>query len=126
MKDIALLKWIGANSFRTSHYPYCEEMLDLCDREGILIIDEAPAVGLHSQFSATGMIDASGKHEGTWEYMKTGEHHRDVIREMVARDKNHPCVILWSVANEPASEEEGAKEYFEPLLNLVRSEITQR
>ena len=125
VKDIALLKWIGANSFRTSHYPYCEEMLDLCDREGILIIDEAPAVGLHSQFSATGMIDASGKHEGTWEYMKTGEHHRDVIREMVARDKNHPCVILWSVANEPASEEEGAKEYFEPLLNLVRSEDPQ-
>ena len=35
VKDIGLLKWIGANSFRTSHYPYCEEMLQLCDREGI-------------------------------------------------------------------------------------------
>ena len=125
VKDIALLKWIGANSFRTSHYPYSEEMLDLCDREGILIIDEAPAVGLHSHFSATGMLDASGDHKGTWEYMKTADHHQDVIRDMVARDKNHPCVILWSVANEPASEEEGAKEYFEPLLNLIRQEDPQ-
>ena len=125
VKDISLMKWQGANSFRTSHYPYSEEMLDLCDREGILIIDEAPAVGLHSHFSATGMLDASGDHKGTWEYMKTADHHQDVIRDMVARDKNHPCVILWSVANEPASEEEGAKEYFEPLLNLVRKEDPQ-
>ncbi|MDD3251327.1 MAG: beta-glucuronidase [Lachnospiraceae bacterium] len=118
VKDIALLKWIGANSFRTSHYPYCEEMMQLCDREGILIIDEAPAVGLHSNFSATGML--GGTATGTWELLKTAEHHRQVLREMVARDKNHPCVILWSVANEPASEEEGAKEYFAPLIELVK------
>lgn len=118
VKDLGLLKWIGANSFRTSHYPYCEEMLQLCDREGILVIDEAPAVGLHTGFSATGML--GGTPEGTWTKLKTKEHHEDVLRDMVARDKNHPCVIIWSVANEPASEEEGAKEYFEPLVKLVR------
>ena len=56
VKDIGLLKWIGANSFRTSHYPYCEEMLQLCDREGILVIDEAPAVGLNAGFTATGLL----------------------------------------------------------------------
>lgn len=118
VKDLGLLKWIGANSFRTSHYPYCEEMLQLCDREGILVIDEAPAVGLHTGFSATGML--GGTPDGTWKKLKTKEHHEDVLRDMVARDKNHPCVIIWSVANEPASEEEGAKEYFEPLVNLVK------
>ena len=118
VKDVGLLHWIGANSFRTSHYPYCEEMLDLCDREGILVIDEVPAVGLHTGFSATGMLSTCPN--GTWSYMQTGEHHRDVIREMIARDKNHPCVILWSVANEPASEEEGAREYFAPLVELAR------
>lgn len=118
VKDIALLKWMGANSFRTSHYPYCEEMLQLCDREGILLIDEAPAVGLHTGFSATGML--GGKSNKTWEILKTGDHHRQVLREMVERDKNHPSVILWSVANEPASEEEGAREYFAPLVDLVK------
>lgn len=118
VKDIGLLKWIGANSFRTSHYPYCEEMLQLCDREGILVIDEAPAVGLNAGFTATGLL--GGKPNGTWKLFKTAEHHRQVLRDMVQRDKNHPCVIIWSVANEPASQEDGAKEYFEPLLNLVR------
>ena len=44
--DINLMKEMGANSFRTSHYPYSEEMMRLCDREGIVVIDETPAVGL--------------------------------------------------------------------------------
>ena len=118
VKDIGLLKWIGANSFRTSHYPYCEEMLQLCDREGILVIDEAPAVGLNAGFTATGLL--GGNPNGTWKLFKTAEHHRQVLRDMVQRNKNHPSVIIWSVANEPASQEDGAKEYFEPLLNLVR------
>ena len=118
VKDIALLKWTGANSFRTSHYPYAEEMLQLCDREGILLIDEAPAVGLHTGFSATGMLGGTPKN--TWETLKTAEHHREVLKDMVERDKNHPSVIAWSVANEPASEEEGAREYFSPLVDLVK------
>ncbi len=46
MKDMNLLKWLGANSFRTSHYPYAEEMMDLCDKFGIVVVDETPAVGL--------------------------------------------------------------------------------
>jgi len=46
IKDFNLLKWINANSFRTSHYPYSEEWLDLADRLGILVIDEAPHVGI--------------------------------------------------------------------------------
>lgn len=118
VKDIALLKWIGANSFRTSHYPYSDEMLQLCDREGILIIDEVPAVGLHTGFTATGLL--GGTPNGTWTTLKTAEHHRQVLRDMIERDKNHPSVIIWSVANEPASEEDGAKEYFEPLMKLAK------
>ena len=47
MKDINMIKWLGANSFRTSHYPYSEELMDLCDQHGIVVIDESPAVGLH-------------------------------------------------------------------------------
>ncbi len=49
-KDLNLMKWQGANSFRTSHYPYSEEMMRLCDREGIVVIDETPAVGVNLKF----------------------------------------------------------------------------
>ena len=48
MKDVNLLLWLGANSFRTSHYPYAEELMDLCDKYGIVVVDEAPAVGLQT------------------------------------------------------------------------------
>lgn len=45
-KDVNLIKWLGANSFRTSHYPYAEELMEMCDQAGIVVIDECPAVGL--------------------------------------------------------------------------------
>jgi len=45
--DFELLSWIGANSFRTSHYPYAEAVLDHADRQGIVVIDETAAVGLN-------------------------------------------------------------------------------
>ena len=118
VKDISLLKWLGSNSFRTSHYPYCEEMMRLCDRMGILVIDETPAVGMHTTFTATGMrVDVVSP---TWSTLKTADHHAQVLRDLIARDRNHPCVIMWSIANEPASEEAGAHDYFAPLFSLVR------
>ncbi|MCX7029805.1 MAG: hypothetical protein NTU62_06745, partial [Spirochaetes bacterium] len=46
VKDCALMEWVGANSFRTTHYPYGETTMDLADRMGFLVIDETPAVGL--------------------------------------------------------------------------------
>ena len=124
-RDLGLLKWIGANSFRTSHYPNSEEMMQLCDRMGILVIDEAPAVGLNTGFTATGLL--GGDPNGTWKVLDTAEHHKEVMKELVKRNRNDPCVIAWSVANEPASQEEGAKEYFEPLVKVVKErDIQQR
>ncbi|AFH62622.1 beta-glucuronidase [Paenibacillus caseinilyticus] len=116
--DFRLMKWMGANSFRTAHYPYSEELMRLADREGLVVIDEVPAVGVHLNFSAT--LFGQKNRRNTWEHVGTFGHHQDVIRELVARDKNHPCVVMWSVANEPASEEEGAYAYFEPLVQLTR------
>lgn len=117
--DFNLMKWIGANSFRTAHYPYSEEMMRLADREGIVVIDETPAVGLHLNFGAT-LSGLGGGVRNTWENTDTKQAHEQVLRELIARDKNHPSVVMWSVANEPASEEEGALEYFAPLVNLTR------
>ena len=45
-RDYNLLKWVGANAYRTSHYPYAEEIMDMADQYGIMIIDECPAVDL--------------------------------------------------------------------------------
>ncbi|HEL0619873.1 beta-D-glucuronidase [Streptococcus equi subsp. zooepidemicus] len=119
LMDMNLLKELGANSFRTSHYPYSEEMMRLADRMGIMVVDEVPAVGLFQNFTAS--LDLSPKDNGTWAVMKTKEAHEQAIRELVKRDKNHPSVVMWVVANEPASHEEGAHEYFEPLIALYKA-----
>ncbi|MGL5415153.1 MAG: beta-glucuronidase [Clostridium sp.] len=119
IKDFNLMKWIGANSFRTSHYPYSEELMRLADREGIVIIDEVPAVGLHLNFMATNFGGDQPK-RNTWKEIKTYEAHEKVIEELIERDKNHPSVVMWSIANEPDSDSEGAKEYFEPLIKLAK------
>ncbi|QGQ44883.1 beta-glucuronidase [Metabacillus sediminilitoris] len=116
--DFNLMKWIGANSFRTAHYPYSEEIMRLADSEGIVVIDETPAVGVHLNFAAT--FFGGREFRNTWEHIGTYDHHCQVIKDLIARDKNHPSVVMWSIANEPASEEEGAREYFEPLVNLAK------
>ena len=120
-KDMSLMKWQGANSFRTSHYPYSEEMMRLCDEEGFVVIDETTAVGINLKFG--GGANFNGQPIGTFDKehgVKTQEHHKDVIRDLIKRDKNHACVVMWSIANEPDSSGEGAYEYFEPLYELAR------
>jgi beta-glucuronidase len=119
--DFSLMEWIGANSFRTSHYPYAEEFLDYADRHGIVVIDETAAVGLNLGIGG-------GFHGGVSEPAfsptmfngNTQAAHAQGVRELIARDKNHPSVVMWSIANEPESTEDGAREYFEPLVQLAR------
>ncbi|RRO16960.1 beta-glucuronidase [Saccharopolyspora rhizosphaerae] len=119
--DFALLDWIGANSLRTSHYPYAEEVLDHADRHGIVVIDETAAVGMNLGL-AGGIVNAETK--PTFSANTIGEvtqhAHLQAIRELVARDKNHPSVVLWSVANEPESDSAGSRAYFEPLFTETR------
>ena len=111
VKDVSLIHWLHANSFRTSHYPYAESMYDLCDREGIVVIDEVPAVGMSWAQYANPLV---------------GRRHREAIRGMIDRDKNHPCVVMWSIANEPGLDGDGdrpqrAYDYFHPLYELAHS-----
>lgn len=126
-KDMALMKWQGANSFRTSHYPYSEEMMRLCDEEGFVVIDETTAVGVNLTFG--GGANFGGEQVKTFDKergVQTREHHEQVIRELIKRDKNHACVVMWSIANEPDSAAEGAYEYFAPLYELARREDAQK
>ncbi len=119
--DFELLKWIGANSFRTSHYPYSEDVLDHADRQGIVLIDETAAVGLNMGLGG-GIFGGQGYQTFSPDTANdaTREVHAQAIRELIARDKNHPSVVLWSIANEPESDTEEAEKYFQPLFDVAR------
>lgn len=119
--DFQLMKWMGANSFRTSHYPYAEEVLEYADRHGIVVINETAAVGLNLTIVA-GLFG----HKPTPTFSpdtindQTQAVHAQAIRELIARDKNHPSVVMWTIANEPAASEPGVREYMEPLVKLTK------
>lgn len=85
VKDFGLLDWIGANSVRTSHYPYSEAFLDFADEQGILVIDEVFSVNL----------DFRQVSEATL------AQHKAAVQALIARDGHRPSVIAWSLANEP-------------------------
>lgn len=106
IKDYSLLRWVGANSFRTSHYPYCEEQLQLADRIGVLVISEAPAVSF--RFDDDDELDA-----------RLDQWRRD-LDALVARDRNHPSVIMWSVGNEPL-DREGDESVVAEMIDRVKA-----
>ncbi|HET6394615.1 MAG TPA: beta-glucuronidase [Blastococcus sp.] len=118
--DVALMGWIGANSFRTAHYPYAEEVLEYADRHGIVVIDETAAVGQNMGLAKVvlGRDHTTFSPETIDE--RSREAHAQAVRELVARDRNHPSVVLWSIANEPESHTEAAVDYFAPLFALTR------
>jgi beta-glucuronidase len=104
-KHFNLYGWLHGNSFRTSHYPYADEFYYMADRYGLAIIDESPAAGLNNVLCFSEV---------------TLEHHKQVITEMINRDKNHPSVLMWSLANEPLSSTKEASVYFSVLFNFTR------
>jgi beta-glucuronidase len=112
VRNFELLKWIGANSIRTSHYPYSEEIMSLADQYGILVIDEVPAVGM-GWWNDTFTEDRVNE--------TTMELHKDLLTRLVARDKNHPCVLMYSVANEAATHEARSRDYFVGVTNHART-----
>jgi beta-galactosidase len=72
---IRQLKQFGCNAYRASHNPMTPALLDICDREGILVIDENRLMGIN-------------------------EEHLRLLERMIKRDRNHPSIILWSDGNE--------------------------
>lgn len=109
VKDFQLMKWLGANSFRTSHYPYDESLYDMADREGFIVIDEIPSVGLF-------FYDKEKK------VMKRQQQCLQYLDEMISRDKNHPSIIMWCVANEPMPKNLGGGGLFTGVAKEGESE----
>ena len=107
-KDYGLMKEIGCNSFRTSHYPYSRSHLDFADENGFLVILETPAVGLRKGVERLDDPEII-------------EKVRKMTRETIQRDRNRPSVVMYSLFNEPDSD----REEFRTLLQAAKEEAAE-
>ncbi len=98
-RRLRLMKELGANAIRTSHNPPAPELLDICDRLGLLVKDEA-----FDEFTPPKNKWTTGWNNGLPSRFGYGEDFIQWamvdIRDMVRRDRNHPCIIMWSIGNE--------------------------
>ncbi|GAB2684116.1 beta-galactosidase GalB [Mucilaginibacter koreensis] len=86
-RQLQLLKAMGCNAIRTSHNPPAPELLDLCDRMGFIVMDEA--------------FDCWQKPKEKYDYhLYFKEWHRQDLVDQLLRDRNHPSVMMWSIGNE--------------------------
>lgn len=85
--QLQILKEMGCNGIRCSHNPPTPELLDLCDRMGFIVMDEA--------------FDMWGKRKSTYDYSSDfAEWYERDLTDLVKRDRNHPSVFMWSIGNE--------------------------
>ena len=89
-QDIKLMKQANINFLRTSHYPDREYLYELCDRWGIYVMDEA-----NQESHGYGYANKVMGEDPEWK-----DAHVDRAVSLVQRDKNHPCIIFWSLGNE--------------------------
>lgn len=94
---IKKLKEMGANAYRTSHNPTSPQLLDACDRLGMLVLDET-------------------------RLLSTGDEDRALFTQMIKRDRNHPSVVLWSIGNEELNQfTEYARKISRTMVDLVHA-----
>lgn len=86
-RQLEIMRDMGCNAIRTAHNPPAPELLDLCDKMGFLVMDEA--------------FDMWKKKKNSKDYhLNWTDWHRADLQDMVKRDRNHPSIILWSIGNE--------------------------
>lgn len=99
-RQLEILKGFGCNAIRTSHNPPAPELVEAADRLGFLVMDEA--------FDCWTRTKRGGDYSSLYK-----EWHEKDLEMLVKRDRNHPCVILWSTGNE-------CEEQYSPELGIVR------
>jgi len=117
--DITLMKQHNVNAVRTSHYPNDPRWLDLCDRFGLFVVDEA-------DLETHGFAQMhTGYNHDDWSIPVTRPEWQaacvDRASRLVERDKNHPCVVMWSLGNES-----GSGPNLEAMAAWIRSADTTR
>ena len=109
--DLTLIKDLGANSVRTTHYPNDERFLDMCDEMGILVWEENHARGLNEEAMMNPFFEPQAE---------------QVITEMIESHYNHPCIYIWGILNECASETEYGRKCYAAQFELIRKMDTTR
>lgn len=104
--DLEIIRHLGANSVRTAHYPNDEIFLDLCDELGILVWEENHARGLSEEAMRNPNFEPQAE---------------NVIREMIPAHYNHPCIYIWGILNECASDSEYGRECYKKQFELIKS-----
>lgn len=105
-EDIRLMKDLGCNCVRGSHYPQDQRFLDLCDELGLLVWEENLGWG---------------QRERTFASEKWHADHRESLRAMVRASANHPSIILWGFLNEAGSDKDYVREAFEETAATLRA-----
>jgi len=113
-RQLETLKEMGCNAIRTSHNPPAPELLDLCDSMGFVVMDEAFDCWVKE------------KRPGDYHLLFPAWHEKD-LRAQIRRDRNHPCVVLWSIGNEIAEQDNQAgHEIARQLVEIAHQEDTTR
>jgi beta-glucuronidase len=104
--DIQLLKDLGCNFVRGSHYPQDQKFLELCDEMGLLVWEENLGWG---------------QSEKTFKSDKFRADHREALRSMIRESWNHPSVIIWGFLNEAWSDQDYVRPVFEETVSTIRA-----
>ena len=94
---------------------YSEEAMRMADDRWILLIDEVPAVGMNTWSDSDHLFSPEKLND------ESLTNHLQILSDLMRRDRNHPSVIMWSVANEAATWERASVPYFEKIFEDVRS-----
>ncbi len=115
-RQLELLRDMGCNALRTSHNPPASELLDLADQMGFMVLDEAfDTWGANKRPNDYG----GGNLFNVW--------HEQDMRAFVRRDRNHPSIVLWSIGNEIAEQNQGSNSVNAKVLaGIVHSEDPSR
>ena len=103
-KDLELMKQHNINAIRTSHYPNAPMFYQMCDKYGFFVIDEADYES-HGTMNLYYKNDTREERTSRWNELITDnpeyeEAVLDRVKKMIERDKNRPCVVIWSMGNE--------------------------
>ena len=101
LEDVNLIKDMNMNAVRMSHYPPDQYFLDICDSLGLYVIDELAG----------------------WQSRYEGDVARRLVRSMIQRDVNHPCIVIWANGNEGGFPPESRPLY--PLLDIQKRQVVE-
>ena len=126
-KDLMLMKQHNFNAIRSSHYPNAPYFYQMCDEYGFMVIDEAD-IEAHGPFMLYRKEDTDQNRFRRWNEKIADDPAWekaivDRVRLMVQRDKNRPCIVMWSMGNEPDTEHfpESAYEYWHSLYEYTHT-----